>query len=68
MVLSRITDSLVVIKQTTQRIRNVMGNLRSPVLDDYGLVAAIEHYGKQCADRTAIAVQVQGPTSPGPHS
>jgi hypothetical protein len=60
LVQSRISDSLVVVKQTTQQIRNVMGNLRSPVLDDYGLVAAIEYYGKQYADRTGIAVHVRG--------
>jgi len=58
---SRIADSLAIVKQTTQRIRNLMGSLRSPVLDDYGLVAALELYGKQWADRTGIAVQVRGP-------
>lgn len=60
---SRINDSLAIVRQTTQRIRNVMGNLRSPVLDDYGLAAAIEHYGKQWGDRTGIVVQVRGPDS-----
>jgi signal transduction histidine kinase len=31
-----------------------MNNLRSPVLDDYGLVAAIDLYGKQFSSRTGI--------------
>lgn len=60
LVKARIRDSLTVVKQTTKSIRNVMGTLRSPVLDDYGLVAAIEHYGRQYTDRTGIAVQVKG--------
>lgn len=57
---SRIQDSLNVVKQTTKCIRNVMGDLRSPVLDDYGLVAAIEDHCKQYADRTGISVRVNG--------
>ena len=61
MIHSRINDSLVIIKQTTERIRNLMSNLRSPVLDDYGLVAAIDHYGKQWSSRTGIDIVVRGP-------
>jgi signal transduction histidine kinase len=63
---SRIGDSLAIVKQTTQRIRNLMGNLRSPVMDDYGLVAALQFYGKQWSDRTGIAVQVRGPKTRPP--
>ncbi len=51
---SRINDSLLLVKQTTERIRSLMNNLRSPVLDDYGLVAAIDLYGKQFSSRTGI--------------
>jgi signal transduction histidine kinase len=61
MIHSRINDSLVVVKQTTERIRNLMSNLRSPVLDDYGLVAAIDLYGKQWSSRTGIDIAVRGP-------
>jgi signal transduction histidine kinase len=60
LVSDRIHDSLTLVKETTKRIRNVMGDLRSPVLDDYGLVAAIEHYSRQYTDRTGIPVQVRG--------
>ncbi|MBA4418710.1 MAG: hypothetical protein C0392_12500 [Syntrophus sp. (in: bacteria)] len=63
---SRINDSLTIIKQTTERVRNLMNNLRSPVLDDYGLVAAIDLYGKQCSTRTGIHVSVLGPKT-DPH-
>jgi signal transduction histidine kinase len=57
---SRINDSVAVIKQTTESIRHLMSNLRSPVLDDYGLAAAIDLYGKQCATRTGIDIVVRG--------
>jgi signal transduction histidine kinase len=60
LVKSRIRDSVAMVKHTTRIIRNVMGDLRSPVLDDYGLVAAIEHYVRQYAERTGIAVNVKG--------
>jgi len=62
-VYSRISDSLSVVKQMTDRIRSLMNNLRSPVLDDYGLVAAIDLYAKQCAARSGIDIRVRGPDS-----
>ena len=55
----RIADSLAIVKQTTESIRNLMEDLRSPVLDDYGLEAAIRLYGEQCASRAGIRVAVQ---------
>jgi two-component system sensor histidine kinase UhpB len=45
LVRSRLDDSLVLVEQTTERIRDVMAELRPPVLDDYGLVAALHWYG-----------------------
>ncbi len=62
---SRITDSLSIVKQTTEKVRDLMNELRSPVLDDYGLVAAIEQYGNQFTARTGITVTVRG-TEPDP--
>ncbi len=61
LVCSRISDSLALVKQTAERTRGLMGNLRSPVLDDYGLVAAIDLYGKQYTGRTGINVTTRGP-------
>jgi len=61
MIHSRINDSIIIVKQTTERVRNLMSNLRSPVLDDYGLVAAIDLYGKQWSSRTGIDIIVRGP-------
>ena len=56
---ARINDSLDIVKQTAERTRNLMNELRSPVLDDYGLVAAIDLYGKNCKARTGIDVVVR---------
>ena len=57
---SRLDDSLSLVEQTTERIRNLMADLRPPVLDDYGLVAALHWYGGQFTDRTGTAVSVEG--------
>lgn len=56
---SRLEDSLTLVEQTAERIRDVMANLRPPVLDDYGLVAALHWYVDQFARRTDIAVTVE---------
>jgi signal transduction histidine kinase len=60
LVRSRLDDSLVLVEQTTERIRDVMADLRPPVLDDYGLVAVLHWYGEQCALRTGLAIEVLG--------
>lgn len=57
--LSRIDDSLVLVEQTTERVRDLMADLRPPVLDDYGLAAAIQWYAKQFSYRTGIPVVVE---------
>jgi signal transduction histidine kinase len=57
---SRLDDSLQLVEQTAERIRDVMANLRPPVLDDYGLVAALHWYGERFARRTGIVVDVSG--------
>jgi signal transduction histidine kinase len=57
---SRIDDSLSLVEQTAERIRDVMARLRPSVLDDYGLVAALHWYGEQFARRTGIAIAVEG--------
>jgi len=59
-VLSRLDDSLSLVEQTAEQIRDVMSTLRPPVLDEYGLVAALHWYGEQYARRTNIEVLVEG--------
>ncbi len=60
LVQSRLEDSLALLEQTAERIRDLMADLRPPVLDDYGLVAALHWYGEQFTRRTGIAVTVSG--------
>jgi two-component system sensor histidine kinase UhpB len=59
---SRLADSLTLVEQTTARIRGLMADLRPPVLDDYGLVAALRWLGEQTASRVDIEVGIQGET------
>ena len=61
----RLNDSFTLLGQTTARVRGVMSDLRPLVLDDYGLVAALQSYGHQVAARLGITVQVAG-TEPNP--
>ena len=56
----RIDDSLALVMQTTESIRNVMADLRPPVLDDYGLLAALDWYSRGFSQRTKTVVVVEG--------
>jgi PAS domain S-box-containing protein len=53
-------DSILLVEQTTERIRDVMANLRPPLLDDYGLIAALRWFCDQFTRRTNIAASVVG--------
>ncbi len=57
---SRLEDSVALVEQMAERIRDLMADLRPPVLDDYGLVSALHWYGEQFAQRTGITVTVSG--------
>jgi two-component system sensor histidine kinase UhpB len=56
----RIDDSLKLVEEAMLNLRNIIAELRPPVLDDYGLLAALRWYGEQFALRTGIAVSVRG--------
>jgi len=56
----RITDSLSLVEDTTMSVRDVMAQLRPPVLDDYGLFAAIRWYAAQFRGRTGVRVDLVG--------
>ncbi len=56
----RLEDSLRLVEETIGSIRNVMTDLRPPVLDDYGVVAALRWYGTQFSTRTGVPTQVRG--------
>jgi two-component system sensor histidine kinase UhpB len=55
-----LSDSQLLIEQTTESIRNVMASLRPPVLEDYGIFATLKWHGDYFASRTGIAITVQG--------
>jgi len=57
---SVLDDSQQILEKTTDSIRNVMADLRPPVLEDYGLLAALRWYGDRFASRNEISVTIQG--------
>ena len=59
----RIEDSIGILGETARRVRNVMAELRPPMLDDYGLLPALRWVGEQFVTRTGIAVRVDGPAT-----
>ena len=56
----RLEDSLSLVDGTLQSIENVMADLRPPLLDEYGLAAALAWYGEEYAGRTGVRVAVDG--------
>jgi PAS domain S-box-containing protein len=56
----RLADSLQIVEETTHKIRDVMADLNPPILDEYGLMAAIKWYSSDFANRTGIATKVSG--------
>jgi signal transduction histidine kinase len=60
---ARLGDSLKLVEETIESIRDVMAELRPAVLDDYGLTAALRWYAEQFSKRTGVATTVieQGP-------
>ena len=60
----RLNDSLKLVEETIESIRNVMTELRPAVLDDYGLTPVLRWYAEQFVKRTGVVTTVieQGPT------
>lgn len=57
---SRLEDSLTLVEQIYDSIRDFMTDLRPPVFDDYGLLETLRWYGSQFTRRTSIVVDVDG--------
>jgi signal transduction histidine kinase len=55
---ARLGDSLKLVEETIESIRDVMAELRPAVLDDYGLTAALRWYAEQFSKRTGVATTV----------
>jgi PAS domain S-box-containing protein len=60
---ARLEDSLKLVDETIESIRDVTAELRPAVLDDYGLMAALRWYAEQSSARTGVPITVieQGP-------
>jgi len=56
----RLEDSQALVDATLQAIENLMTDLRPPLLDEYGLGAALGAYAEEFAQRTGVRIEVQG--------
>jgi PAS domain S-box-containing protein len=56
----RLDDSLHLVEETTRKVRDVMADLHSPLLDEYGLVSALKWYASRFSERTGIAAHFNG--------
>jgi signal transduction histidine kinase len=57
---SALEDSGALLEATVDAIENVMSELRPPMLDDYGLLPALDWYAREFSKRTGIKVAVRG--------
>jgi signal transduction histidine kinase len=56
----RLDDSLNLLAETVEQTQDVMSELRPPVLDQYGLFAALRWYAEGFTKRTEIGVALHG--------
>ena len=55
----RLADSQALVDATLQSIETVMADLRPPLLDEYGIEAALRWYGEEFARRIGVPLDVQ---------
>ncbi len=60
---ARLEDAAALLESTASTIENVMAELRPPMLDDYGLLPALQWYANDFTRRTGIEVEVHGDES-----
>jgi PAS domain S-box-containing protein len=56
----RLAEAVALVEQIGEAVRDVMAELRPPMLDDYGLLSALHWYGAKFSDKTGISVDVKG--------
>ena len=56
----RLDDATALLEGTASSIENVMSELRPPMLDDYGLLPALQWYANEFSNRTGVEVTVHG--------
>jgi NO-binding membrane sensor protein with MHYT domain/two-component sensor histidine kinase len=57
---ARLEDSIALVDATAEAIEDVMSELRPPMLDDHGLLSALQWYAREFSRRTGIEVVVRG--------
>jgi len=57
--LNKVASALALVKQATGTVQRVSSGLRPVVLDDFGLVAAVEHFVRQFGDQTGIRTSLR---------
>ena len=62
----RLADSLALVEGTLQTLENLMADLRPPLIDEYGLGAALGWYGDVFSQRTGVKVVLDNPEELGP--
>ncbi len=55
---SRLDDIETLVQESVQRMRSIMADFRPPMLDAYGLIAALNWYGEQFSRRANISVNI----------
>lgn len=62
----RLADSLALVEGTLQTLESLMADLRPPLIDEYGLGAALGWYGDLFSQRTGVKVIIDNPEELGP--
>jgi PAS domain S-box-containing protein len=65
---SRLSDSMTLVQDTVQAIENVMADLRPPLLEEYGLGAALQRHAEDFSRRVGIAVAFEDTAKEGARS
>jgi signal transduction histidine kinase len=56
---AELDHTVALLEETIEHVRNIMVDLRPTILDDYGLIAALEWLGEQFTRRMGIQVMVE---------
>ncbi|MFN8486006.1 MAG: PAS domain S-box protein [Caldilineaceae bacterium] len=57
---ARMNDALALVTEMSEQIRDVLADLRPPMLDNFGLLATLQWYARLVAKRTGLPIVVQG--------
>jgi len=58
--IKRLEDSLLLVEETTRQVRGLMAELDPPLLQEYGLLAAMRFAGQKFSERTGLLIWVNG--------